>query len=101
MSNELNTIKEKIIKNKAYLRETYGVEEIGVFGSYARGDQDDGSDIDIAIEINHDKVAVGFFEFSRMQRFLEELLGKKVDLVTKRAIKPYIKDRILAKMIMI
>ena len=94
MSNELNTIKEKIIKNKAYLRETYGVEEIGVFGSYARGDQDDGSDIDIAIEINHDKVAVGFFEFSRMQRFLEELLGKKVDLVTKRAIKPYIKDRI-------
>jgi len=101
MSNELNTIKEKIIKNKAYLRETYGVEEIGVFGSYARGDQDDGSDIDIAIEINHDKVAVGFFEFSRMQRFLEELLGKKVDLVTKRAIKPYIKDRILAQMIMI
>jgi uncharacterized protein len=101
MSKELEKITEKIAENKAYLKETYGVEEIGVFGSFARGDNNKNSDIDIAIEINHEKAVVGFFEFARMQRFLEKLLERKVDLVTKRAIKPYIKDRILAQMIII
>ena len=83
------------------MRKTYGVEEIGVFGSFARGDNTLDSDVDIAIEINHDKVVVGFFEFARMERFLEGLLGRKVDLVTKRSIKPYIKERVLSQMIMI
>lgn len=101
MSTELETIKQKIALHKEYLKETYGVEEIGVFGSFARGDNDENSDIDIAIKINHNKAVVGFFEFARMERFLEELLGRKVDLVTKRSIKPYIKERILAQMIMI
>lgn len=101
MSKEFETIKQKIAKEKEYLRRTYGVEEIGVFGSFARGDNDDNSDVDIAIEINHDKAVVGFFEFGRMERFLEELLGRKVDLVTKDAIKPYIKDRILSQLVLI
>ncbi len=98
---DLETIKQKIALNKDYLQKTYGVEEIGVFGSFARGDNDANSDIDIAIEINHDKAVVGFFEFARMERFLEELLGRKVDLVTKDAIKPYIKEKVLTQMIMI
>lgn len=101
MSIEFETIKQKIAQNKEYLKKTYGVEEIGVFGSFARGDNDENSDIDIAIEINHNKAVVGFFEFARMERFLEELLGRKVDLVTKRSIKPYIKERVLAQIIMI
>jgi predicted nucleotidyltransferase len=101
MSKDLEIIKQKITENKEYLLKTYGVEEIGVFGSYARGDNDENSDIDIAIEINHDKAIVGFFEFSRMERFLEQLLGRKVDLVVKDAIKPYIKESILAQMIML
>ena len=73
MSKELDTIKEKIAQNKEYLRKTYGVEEIGVFGSYARGDNTINSDVDIAIELNHEKVPVGLFEFARMQFFLEDL----------------------------
>lgn len=101
MSKEFETIKQKIAQNKEYLLKTYGVEEIGVFGSFARGDNDANSDIDIAIEINHDKAVVGFFEFGRMERFLEELLGRKIDLVTKGSIKPYIKERILSQMITI
>ena len=101
MSIEFETIKEKIAQNKEYLYKTYGVEEIGVFGSFARGDNNENSDIDIAIEINHDKAVVGFFEFGRMERFLEDLLGRKIDLVTKRSIKPYIRERILSQMIMI
>jgi predicted nucleotidyltransferase len=69
MSKDLEIIKQKITENKEYLLKTYGVEEIGVFGSYARGDNDENSDIDIAIEINQDKAIVGFFEFSSMERF--------------------------------
>ena len=101
MSKELDTIKEKIAQNKEYLRKTYGVEEIGVFGSYARGDNTINSDVDIAIELNHEKVPVGLFEFARMQFFLEDLLGRKVDLITKRGIKPLIRERILSQLIIV
>jgi len=100
MSKDLEIIKEKIAKKKDFLRETYGVEEIGVFGSFVQGNNNESSDIDIAVELNH-KIPVGFFEFARMQRYLENLLGRNVDLVTKRSIKPFIKDRILAQMIII
>lgn len=101
MSRELETIKQKIAQNKDYLRKTYGVEEIGVFGSFARGDQDEKSDVDIAVELNHEKVPVGLFEFASMQFYLEDLLGKKVDLITKIGIKPLIKDRILTQLVII
>ena len=101
MSTDLETIKRKIAENKAYLRETYGVTEIGVFGSFARGDQNADSDIDISVELNHNKVPVGLFEFAGMQFYLEDLLGRKVDLVTKGGIKPLIKDRILSKLVIV
>ncbi len=65
-------------QNKEYLLKTYGVEEIGVFGSFARGDHNENSDIDISVELNHEKVPVGLFEFARMQFYLEDLLGKKL-----------------------
>lgn len=95
-----NEIKEKIAEKKNFLFETYGVEEIGVFGSFARGDNNTDSDIDIAIELNH-KVPVGLFGYSRMQRYLESILGKKVDLVIKSGIKPLIRDKILKQMVII
>ncbi|OHB19135.1 MAG: hypothetical protein A2666_05345 [Parcubacteria group bacterium RIFCSPHIGHO2_01_FULL_47_10b] len=101
MSTDLETIKRKIAENKEYLLKTYGVEEIGVFGSFARGDQNAESDIDISVELNHDKVPVGLFEFAGMQFYLEDLLGRKVDLVTKTGIKPMIKDRILSQLVIV
>jgi len=72
-----------------------------VFGSFARGDQNAESDIDISVELNHDKVPVGLFEFAGMQFYLEDLLGRKVDLVTKTGIKPMIKDRILSQLVIV
>lgn len=100
MSTEFETIKKKIAVQKEYLHKTYGVEEIGVFGSFARGDNNENSDIDIAIELNY-KVPVGLFEFAGIQFYLEDLLGKKVDLVIKSGIKPLIKDRILSQLIIV
>ncbi|MBI2476083.1 MAG: nucleotidyltransferase family protein [Candidatus Taylorbacteria bacterium] len=100
MSTDLETIKRKIALNKEYLLKTYGVEEIGVFGSFARGDNDANSDIDVAIELNR-TVPVGLLAFARMQFYLEDVLGRKVDLVIKSGIKPMIKDRILSQLIIV
>lgn len=93
MSTELETIKQKIALNKEYLRETYGVEEIGVFGSFALGDNDENSDIDMVVELQK-PLGLQFFS---LERHLEKYLGRKVDLATKAAIKPYIRERILAQ----
>ena len=79
---------------------TYGVTEIGVFGSFARGDNDADSDIDISIVLNR-TVPVGLLAFARMKFYLEDLFGRKVDLVIKSGIKPIIKDRILSQLIIV
>ncbi len=100
MPTDLETIKRKIAENKEYLLKTYGVTEIGVFGSFARGDQNAESDIDVAIELNR-TVPVGLLAFARMKFYLEDMLGRKVDLVIKSGIKPLIKDRILSQLIIV
>ncbi len=82
--------------NKRDLQERFGLKTIGVFGSFARGEQRKRSDVDILVEF---RKSVGLFEFIDVQMYLEKLLGRKVDLVTKRALKPYIKDRILKEVI--
>jgi predicted nucleotidyltransferase len=91
----MKTVKdiEKIIqKNKKELQEKYGLQEIGIFGSYARGDQEENSDIDMLVEVVR---PMGFVKFIKLENRLSEILGIKVDLVIKKALKPYIGRRIL------
>lgn len=88
----LSDVKKIITKNKRFLNETYHVSVIGVFGSYAEGTPGIKSDIDILVEFSQ---PVNFFEFIRLENSLTTLLGVKVDLVTKKALKPLIKDKIL------
>lgn len=90
--NSLAEIKKKIGENKHILKETYNVRQIGIFGSYTKGNPDRKSDIDILVEFAK---PVNFFEFLRTEYFLSDLLGIKVDLVTKKALKPLIKNDIL------
>jgi predicted nucleotidyltransferase len=73
------------------LTDKYKVKSLAVFGSFASNQQVENSDIDILVEFSE---PVGF-EFFRLQRFIEEKLGIKVDLVTKDAIKPAIEKNIL------
>jgi len=83
----MKTLKEieAILKQHGQeLEERYKVKKIGIFGSYVRGEQQEGSDIDIIVEF---KEPVGFL-FIHLADFLEEILGAKVDLVTPDAIKP-------------
>lgn len=81
---------------KPLLRLNYGVESIGVFGSYSRGDQTGKSDIDVLVTFAED-AHVGFFKFLELEELLSKELGVKVDLVSKDALKPFIKDRILSE----
>jgi len=76
---------------KAYLEETYHVRSIGLFGSCRRGEEREGSDVDILVEFSE---VPGIFGFIRLGRYLSELLGRKVDLVEKSALKPRIGHRV-------
>jgi predicted nucleotidyltransferase len=90
----LEEIKAELETLKPTLRERFGVETIGVFGSYTRGEQTKKSDIDTLVVFSKD-AQVGFFKFLELEEFLTKKLGVKVDLVTKNALKPFIKDRVL------
>lgn len=90
----------RLEKLKPTLREKFEVETIGVFGSYVRGEQKRGSDVDVLVEFSDD-AHVGFFRFLDLEEFLSQKIGVKVDLVTKDALKPYIGKRILQEVIMV
>lgn len=85
-------IKERIHQHKPFLQNRFKTQKIGVFGSYASGEQCEDSDIDILVEFSE---PVGFFTFLGLEDYLEGLLGKTVDLVTKKALKPGIGRYIL------
>lgn len=82
----------KIEENREGIR-GYGVERIGVFGSYVRGEQRDGSDVDILVEFERGKKT--FDNYMDLKFFLEDLLSCGVDLVISEAIKPRLKPYIL------
>lgn len=94
MTKELEKSLEVLRQQKPYLQETYHVKELGVFGSFARGDFTDKSDIDILVEFE-DGAKVGFVKFIGLEEHLSEALQRKIDLVTRDALKPLIKDKIL------
>ncbi len=99
----MKTLKEitSTIENlKPVLSEQYGVETIGVFGSYRRGEQTKKSDIDILVTFRED-AHPGFFKFLELEELLSKELDIKVDLVSKGALKPYIGKRILEEVVMV
>jgi predicted nucleotidyltransferase len=89
-------IKRTLSQHKAELQRRFKVKTIGVFDSYVRGEQKRGSDVDVLVEFEE---PVGLFEF--MEFYLSDLLGVKVDLVSKKALKPYIGERILQEVVMV
>lgn len=94
----LTTIKQIIKKHKKDIDEKFNVKEIGIFGSYVRGEEQKKSDVDILIEF---KEPVGLFEFMDLEEYLQRLLKTKVDLVSKKALKPRIGKYILDEVIYI
>ena len=85
---ELEAIKRKLIP----ILKKYNVTRAGIFGSYARGEQNGKSDIDILVEVNE---RVGLIEFIKLKMAIQELLRKKVDLVEYDTIRPEIRENII------
>lgn len=95
---DVESIKRTLSKHKAELNKRFKVKTIGVFGSYVRGEQKRQSDVDVLVEF---EAPVGLFEFIDLEMYLTSLLSVKVDLVSKKALKPHIGQRILEEVIMI
>ncbi|MCD6013488.1 MAG: polymerase, beta domain protein region [Flavipsychrobacter sp.] len=87
-----NSILDILATNRANLR-SYGVNRIGLFGSYVRNQARSDSDVDLLVDIEKDKKT--FRNFMQLNYFLEELLNKKVELVTLQSLSPYIGPHIL------
>jgi uncharacterized protein len=83
---------------KPFLQATYQVSQVGIFGSYVRGEQTPTSDLDILVEFQPE-ARFGLVQFCELENYLTETLNLKVDLVMKAGLKPYIGDRILNEVI--
>ena len=90
--------KEQIVdfipKNKSFLRDNFHINKIGLFGSFARNEQSENSDIDLIVEFEEKTEDLYDFKID-LKNFFKERLGIKVDLCREKYIKPGYKDRIL------
>jgi hypothetical protein len=90
--------KEEIFKKIAQVLKNQGARKIAVFGSYVRGEERPGSDIDIIVEFSERK---SLLDIVGIEQELSDVLGVKVDLLTEKSISPYLIDRIKKEMMVI
>ena len=91
-------IKRILQAHKGHLAEQYGVTEIGVFGSYVRGEQGPDSDIDVLIELERPP-RISLIGLVELEYYLSDLLGAKVDVAIKRNLRKRIGKRILDEVV--
>jgi len=96
MTHALADIKMRLRAQKPYLFEKYGVTEIGVFGSYVRGEQKPDSDIDILVELS-DPPKISLLGLVDLQYYLSDLLSMKADVALKSNLRKRIGKRILSE----
>ncbi|UCH21003.1 MAG: nucleotidyltransferase family protein [Deltaproteobacteria bacterium] len=95
---KVNELKKILQDHRASLKDEYGVIEIGLFGSYTKGNQKKSSDVDILVQFEK---SIDLFTFVHLKNHLADLLGVDVDLVAKNALKPKIGERILSETVYI
>ena len=92
--------KETIIKalraEKKHLHDRFHVSELGLFGSYMRGEQTDTSDVDVLVDFDG---SVDLFDLVDMEEYLASKLNRKVDIVIKRSLRPAIGEQILQEVL--
>lgn len=89
-------IKGILVQSKPIVQEKYQVKEMGIFGSYVRGEQHKDSDVDVLIDFEK---APSLLKFIELENYLSETIGIKVDLVMKRVLKPRIGENILTEVV--
>lgn len=94
----IEEIKAILKEHKAEVVQKYRVREIGIFGSFVRGEQKRRSDVDILVTFAG---KLDVFRYIELEDYLRKLLRKKVDLVRKEAIRPELKKRILKEAVYI
>jgi len=92
----IDDIKKTIKEYMDVLRDKYAVKEIGLFGSYLREEQKPTSDIDVLVDFED---GADLFTLVGLAMFLEEKLGIKVDVVTKRALRKELKEQVLKEVV--
>lgn len=93
----LQDIRNILSHHEKYLKKTYQINAIGIFGSFARGDQNETSDVDILVVFDE---VPDLLKFVNLERYLEDLLEIKVDLVRKQAIRKEMQQQIMSEVIM-
>jgi predicted nucleotidyltransferase len=88
----LDEIKEIIRSHKKELEEKYKVKSIAIFGSYIRGEQKIGSDIDLLVEFEE---PISLLKIVSLENYLSDILGIKVDLVPKKNIREELRETII------
>jgi predicted nucleotidyltransferase len=88
---KVSELRDLLKQHEAALK-THHVKSLAVFGSIARGEAKDSSDIDLLVEFD---TPVGMFEFLELQYYLEKILSSRIDLATQRALHPGLRDIIL------
>ena len=98
---EIDRIMRVLKDHKEELKRRFSLKKIGVFGSYTREEQTPESDIDIYVEF--DMKSLTFDKYLELIDYLEKLLGRKIDLITKYGVEtiriPYIKEEIKRSLI--
>jgi predicted nucleotidyltransferase len=87
-----------IRKEVVSILENHGAKKVSIFGSYARGEQNQESDLDIIVEFSGKK---SLLDIVGIEQELSDKLGIKVDLLTEKSISPYLIDRIKKEMLVI
>jgi predicted nucleotidyltransferase len=95
-SPSLDEVLSILREHRPELRRHHGIAWLGVFGSYARGEQQPDSDIDLLVEFDP---VPGLWAYSNAERELERLLQAKVDLVMRRALKAELAPAVLDEVV--
>jgi predicted nucleotidyltransferase len=85
----ISTLKE----HEQFIRKKFGVRRIGIFGSFARGEEKEDSDLDVLVVFEEGQKT--FDNYMDLKFYLEDLYGREVDLVTEKALKPQLKNIIM------
>ncbi|MEW6619664.1 MAG: nucleotidyltransferase family protein [bacterium] len=95
---KIEEIEQILRDNKWELKKRYNVNQIGMFGSYVRGENQKKSDLDILVDFDDD-AKIGLLRFINLENYLSDLLRIKVDLVMRSSLKPKIGKHILEEVV--
>ena len=98
MEKKFTKIKEILNKHKNYLNKKYGVIELGIFGSYARNEQIESSDVDILVEFEK---PISLLKIVSLENYITDILEIKADVIPKKNIRIELRGDIINEVIMV